>query len=168
MNRTALRLSLALAAVLSSTAARAGTATATINVSAQVPQSCKITSSSDIAFGAYDPVVTHASAAKTATGSVTLQCTKGTTYDLKLGLGSNAAGSQRQLKSPTTSAVLSYDLYSDTASPATPWNETTYVTKTAANMSPATLTIYAEIPAGQPTAEVAADYADSVTATLNF
>ena len=95
--------------VLVASPAFAGSATANVSVSANIANVCTI-STSAVAFGAYDPIVTNASTALDASGAVTITCTKGASTTVGLGLGANAAGSVRKMKD-SGSNLLTYELY---------------------------------------------------------
>jgi spore coat protein U-like protein len=102
----------------------AGAATSTVTVTATVPQTC-IVSTSNVAFGTYDPVTANSTATGInllttgdPNGSVSVTCTKGsTTVDVDLGNGSNLLGTDRQMISG--SDLLKYQLYkASTQAPA--------------------------------------------------
>jgi spore coat protein U-like protein len=93
--------------------ARAATATATLPVTASVPQKCLITVTS-LSFGIYDPVVANASASLTGTGVLGLTCTRrATSITVALSFGGNASGNSRRLKSGND--YLVYELYQPTS-----------------------------------------------------
>jgi len=89
MNRTA-RIALVFGGVVLGMAAPAfaQTATANLNISATVNKTCTITTT-PVAFGIYDPVVTNASTPLDATGTVVVTCTKGAGTRIDLGNGGN-------------------------------------------------------------------------------
>jgi len=87
---------MAIVAAAFSTPASAATATTNLGVSATVTNNCTI-STAALAFGSYDPVVTHAATNLDGTGTVTVACTKGVAPTVGLGLGSNASGSTRRM-----------------------------------------------------------------------
>jgi spore coat protein U-like protein len=129
------------------------TATSSFSVTATVATACKITSANITA--AYDP---NAASATTANGSVTLNCTKGTHYDVGL-VSSNA------WKMVGTGGSLGYTIYQGSSS--TPWTDTGVVSGVAVNFgTPVVLTATASIPPGQDVP--AGSYVDSVTATVTF
>jgi spore coat protein U-like protein len=157
-------------------AALAGTATSNVTVSATVVANCTISTAS-LSFTGYDPVVANAAVPLDTTGSLVVACTKGAAATIGLSQGAHPfAGSTinaplRQVLSPTTSNNIRYDFYQDAArtniwgdvgSGATKTQAYNSVSKTAT-----TLTIYGRMPAGQDVS-VAADYADTVVATINF
>ena len=148
----------------------AATATSNLSVTASVTANCTI-STTPVAFGAYDPVVTNASAALNGTGAVSVTCTNGATTTVTLGQGGNAdtgstaAAPVRRLKDAGTN-FLSYALYSDTGR-TTVWGDTapTGVAHTGSGTLTA-LTVYGQIPGGQNVAP--ASYSDTVVATITF
>jgi len=144
----------------------AGSATATLAVSATVINNCTI-STAAVAFGAYDPVVANASANLDSTGSITIACTKGATATIGLNAGSNASGSSRRLADGTAN-YLSYEIYKD-ASRASVWGNAgadLYSPPAAPNKSPRTFTAYARVTSNQDVP--AGAYGDTITATVNF
>jgi spore coat protein U-like protein len=166
MNRTA-RIALMFGGVVLGMAAPAfaQTATANLNISATVNKTCTITTT-PVAFGAYDPVVTHATAPLDAQGTVVVTCTKGAGTRIDLGLGGNALGSVRRMAGATE--FLTYELYQDSGhtivwgSGATNGNTIGAAPSRAAR----TIDVYGRVPGGQ---DVAADsYTDTVVATINF
>jgi spore coat protein U-like protein len=148
----------AVAFLFAAGAARADT-TATFQVSANVAKVCTI-AATPINLGTYDPVTTAATNA--ATGTITVQCTKNTPYDVKLDNGANGT---RRMKHASLSEYLSYQLYSDSAHQVT-WDGTTFVSGTTASNVAVTHTVFALIPPAQDVA--AGAYSDTVSATINF
>lgn len=155
-------------------AALAGTATSSVTVSATVVANCTISTAS-LSFTGYDPVVANATVPLDATGSLLVACTKGAAATIGLSQGANPfAGSTinaplRQVRSPTTSALIRYDFYQDAAR-TNIWGDVGGTQTQAYNSTSrtaTTLTIYGRMPAGQDVS-VAADYADTVVATINF
>jgi spore coat protein U-like protein len=94
----------------------AGTATSSVTVSATVPQTC-IISTSNVAFGTYDPVTSNslATGADITTtgggnGTVSVTCTKSATgVTIDLGNGVNLSGTDRQMAFGTER--LKYQLF---------------------------------------------------------
>ena len=149
--------------------ASASTQTTTFQVTATVLNNC-IISSTNIAFGNYDPTST---AATTAQGNVSARCTKGDVVYVELGqglnpgAGSTAAVPVRQMKSGTN--LLPYDIYT-TSGGTTEWGTGT-ANRPASQTSTSVLTAlnfptYGSVPAG---ADVpAGSYTDSVIATVTY
>lgn len=157
----------------------ASTATATLAVSASISQNCSI-STTPLAFGAYDPVVTNASTPLNQNGSVTVACTKGAS-GLTVGMdnGLHVSGTQRQMLGGTSANDLQYNLFQPPNN--TPGTACTYPGSTAwsttggglltlsspASKAGRTYNVCGTIPAGQDVS-VDSSYTDSVTATINF
>ena len=151
--------------------AMAATQTSTLSVTATIANVCAISTTSAVAFGAYDPVTANATTPLTATGSLSVTCTSGATEPvITLGVGSNAnvAGSaaapQRQMISAGN--LLAYFLYQDTGYSVV-WGNTAGSGESYTGIGTAsTLTVYGSIPAGQNVP--AGSYADSVVATVTY
>lgn len=107
MKRTVLAAAAIATLVGSMQGTQAATTTTTLGVSASAAAACTL-SASAIAFGTLNP-----SAATTATGSVTVNCTNGDSLTIALDAGLNASGTQRQLINGTNK--LNYNLYQPTA-----------------------------------------------------
>src|SRR2546426_8203955 len=101
--------------------ALAGSNTGSLSIPATVAQTCSVSATSTLAFGAYDPVVANASSALTGTGSVSIKCTKGSSgITVDLDAGAHVSGTQRRLQGATvTTDFLNYGI----TQPATtsPW-----------------------------------------------
>ena len=144
----------------------AATASANLSVTATVTNNCTITTA-PVAFGAYDPVVTHASAHLESTGTVTVTCTRGATATVGLSLGSNAVAGVRQLKDASNN-LLAYELFQD-AGRNTAWDDTPsgqLSIGAAPSKAPRSFTVYGRVPSGQDVP--AGNYGDTVVATVNF
>jgi len=152
---------------LATAPAFAATATSNFTVTASVANNCTI-STTAIAFGAYDPIVTHASTPLDATGSVTITCTKGATTTIGLGPGANAPGTSTTRAMVAGGNKLDYEIYQETGR-TTVWGTSGagLLTPAAApDKSPRAFTTYGRIPAGQDVPS--GSYSDTVTATVNF
>src|SRR5256885_12030593 len=101
--------------------ALAGSSTGSLAIPATVAQTCSVSATSTLAFGAYDPVVANAASALTGTGSVSIKCTKGSSgITVDLDAGAHVSGTQRRLQGATvTTDFLNYGI----TQPATtsPW-----------------------------------------------
>jgi spore coat protein U-like protein len=161
--------------------ALAATTTSSLSVTAAVAQKCSISATSTLAFGTYDPVVTHASSALDGTGSVTVKCTKGSSgITIDLDGGANLTGTQRRLKGTTvTTEFLNYAITQpDTASPYTacPYTTTWGSTVSGSVYTPASVswsastgqqfTVCGRVASAQNVTAQA--YTDTVTVTVNF
>jgi spore coat protein U-like protein len=142
----------------------AQTATANLAVSATVAKNCSI-STTPVAFGSYDPIVTNAVTPLDGTGTVVVTCTKGAGSRIDLGQGSNYSAARRMAGGTD---FLTYELYVDSTR-TTVWGSGAGSGQTIAaapNKNPRTFTVYGRVAAGQDVG--AASYADTVVATINF
>ena len=152
------------------TSTDAATAQQDLSVTASVTANCTI-ATSPVAFGAYDPITTNASAALNATGTVSVTCTSGASTTVTLGQGANAgtgssdAAPARRLSDGSTH-FLTYSLYQDNGR-STVWGNTagTGVASTGSGAQQS-LTVYGSVDAGQNVP--AGSYSDTVTATVTF
>lgn len=149
--------------VVAPTALYADAKTQNLAVSATVQANCSI-STAPVAFGTYDPMTTTA---VTATGGVTVYCTKAATVTVTLGGGSYASGAIRNMKTGTTGAdSLAYELYSNNTY-TTIWNMTNTQGYTSGSKNTAqTWPVYGRINALQDV--TSGSYSDTVVATVNF
>ena len=137
----------------------AGSAPATLNLTASVSAVCTMTAPTTLDFGSYDPVVTNAATAKNETtpGALSLSCTKGTAYQLGFaapsGTLSNGAG-----------GTLNFNLFSDSTH-ATAFG-TNVVSGSAASKTAIAVSVYGQLPANQdvPTG----NYTGTAVATVNY
>lgn len=145
-------------------AGQAATRNTTFQVTATVLKSCRITAT-DLAFGDYDPYLT---APLDATSTITVRCTKNTTYNVGLNAGTfgGATVTARKMTGPDT-AGLGYVLYSDAAR-TTNWGNTVGADTVVGTGSGASqdLTVYGRIPVDQWVE--AGSYADTITATITY
>ena len=163
MKRTVLSL-IAIAAL--TTPAFAASQSANLNVTASVSAQCTITTT-PVAFGAYDPIVTNAAADLTASGSVNVACTKGTAATIDLGNGGNFLGGTRRMGSG--SDFLNYGLFKDAAL-SQAWGTGVAGGTTAAYNAPNknvnSVTVFGMVPQAQDI--TVGNYADVVVATINY
>jgi spore coat protein U-like protein len=155
------------ASLLPGAASAAGSANSNVNVTATVTQNCTISTTTNIGFGAYDPVTV--SAVTDATGAVKLTCTKaatGITLTLNAGTGTPVGPDTRAMKGAVSGDFLSYDIYETayaTRFPTTPVPETV----SGGITSPTTISLFGQIKATPQ--DVSVDtYSDTVQATVNF
>jgi spore coat protein U-like protein len=144
----------------------AASSSATLTVTATVAANCTV-STSPLAFGAYDPLVAHASASLDATGTISVACTKGAASTIGLSLGSNTSGGTRRMTDGSNS-YLTYEMYQDSAR-TTVWGNAgaALLTPAAApSKTPRSFTVYGRMPGNQDVP--AGNYTDTVTATVNF
>ena len=109
MKSARLFLGLSLLVATSSFAGSAAT-TNTNNITASVAPKCTIGAFA-IAFGAYDP---FSATPLDQTGTVSINCTKGTSGVVSLNLGVNASGVVRRMQDTGAAGnFLTYEIYSD-------------------------------------------------------
>jgi spore coat protein U-like protein len=146
---------------------QAASTTSTLGVSATAAAACTLTAA-PVAFGTLST-----SAATSATGSVTVNCTNGDALTIALDAGTSASGSQRRLVNAGN--YLNYSLYQPTAagtaesSPAVAWGDGTALGSTFGTTSTGAaqvFNVYGSVPSGQ-TLYVGA-YTDTVTVTLSY
>ena len=162
--------------VLASVPAFAAAASTNLAVSASIANNCSIATSA-VAFGAYDPIVTHATTPLDGTGTVSITCTKGSPTTVGLGLGSNASGTTRRMVGAATD-FITYEAYQPPDN--TPGTACSYTAPTvwgaagAGLFTPAvapskaarTYNVCGRVAAGQDLP--AGAYTDTVLATVNF
>jgi spore coat protein U-like protein len=145
-----------------------------LSVTASVAAKCIVSSTTVVAFGPYDPVVTNASGGSDldGTGSVGVQCTPGNGTSISLDSGANASGNQRRMQGPagTSSAFLNYNLYSDSGR-TTAWGNgsngaSSFAISTSSTGAERTFTVYGRVPKGQDVN--VGSFSDTVQATVNF
>jgi spore coat protein U-like protein len=155
------------AAALVPAGASAQSATANLAVTANVAANCTI-STTAVAFGAYDPVVTNAAAAKDAAGSVIIACTKGAVPTIGLGLGANSLGPSTRRMLGVSGDLLTYELYQP-AGYTTIWGTSgpnLFSAGASVGRAARTFAVNGRIPGGQDVAT--GNYTDTVVATVNF
>jgi spore coat protein U-like protein len=140
----------------------------TMLVSAGIGKNCVITTT-DIAFGTYDPIVTHATANLDAEGSVTTTCTIGTAGEVLIDYGDHAVegSTDRLMLGVNEAGTLRYEVYTD-LSRTNHWSGVagSGVDITAAGEGEL-MTVYARIPFGQVTA-ANDSYNDSLSVTVVY
>jgi spore coat protein U-like protein len=158
------RCLLALAALVVSTTLHAASNTARLDVSADVAPNCRI-AISNMAFGAYDPLLQHATQQLDAAAAVTMLCTRSSRASITIDIGRNRVGDSRSLNGGSQHVV--YHLYRD-SDRTQAWGGAgdglQFISEGV--YKPQQLTVYGRIPPGQ---EVASGvYTDVVTATVDF
>jgi spore coat protein U-like protein len=172
--RTGKVLFTAIASALLAGTAMAGPSpqTGSFQVTANVVASCRVTNTTNIAFGNYDPADVNSTTALDANGDISVRCVKGTVANVAIEQGiSPATGSScttplRQMASGTER--LGYAIFQD-AGRTTPWgcdasNDQSFTATTVS--TPTTLTTYGRIPAGQDVGTGA--FLDTVNVTVTF
>lgn len=144
-------------------AAFAGSSAATMPITASVTPVC-VVSAAALNFGNYDPILINSTTPLDATGTITVQCIRNSSYTVTLDQGQNGTATTRSMKE-SGGSLLSYDLYTDSAR-TTVWNTANTVTGTAPSSAPIALSVYGRIPPAQNVA--AGSYSDVVNVTVNF
>ncbi len=138
----------------------AATTSGTMPVTATVSSSC-VVSTSAVAFGSYNPT---GGSQLDGTGTVSVTCTKDTSYTVALDGGGQGAVASRAMLSGAN--LLTYQLYSDAAR-TTVWGDTAGQlvsgTGTGAQQD---LTVFGRIPASQNVPSGA--YADTINVTVTY
>ena len=145
-------------------------------VTAEINANC-IMSTTDLAFGAYDPIVANAASDLRATATVSTTCTLGATGVITMSPGdhfSYCVGNDcnRQLANAEETSFLRYNIYTD----ANYWfsgiwnNDVEEMSSVAGFLGSGVshnLTVYGEIPKNQKNA-LAGSYTDTITVTLTY
>jgi spore coat protein U-like protein len=149
-------------------AAHAGSTTATFNVTATVLSTCSATATA-VAFPNYTP----GGGAVTATGTITVKCTNGTTYTVKLNAGTTTGDAFTQRLMANGSDTLQYNLYT-TSGYTTVFGDGTGSTGTGSGTgaginTATTVTVYGQLPdSATNQAAVPLAYSDLITATISY
>lgn len=156
--------SVAVATMLAPIAAQAGTSTSQFKVTLTVQAECKLTSASDIAFGTTGVI----QSALTSTGTIGVQCTNTTPYNIGLnaGAGAGATVTTRRM-SASTGATIDYALYRDSGLTQV-WGDTVNSNTLSGTGSGAvqTHTVYGRVPA--QTTPAAGNYTDTVQVVVTY
>lgn len=157
-------LAIVFGGLLSASGGQAATVSDTMSVSANVLSVC-VVNAGDMVFGNVDPT---SGSAVDQTASISVLCTKGTSFTVGLNAGtaSGATVTSRHMIGGT--GQLGYALYRDAARTAN-WGNTPGTDTPAAQVAASTastLTVYGRIPGGQNV--TAGSYADTITVTVNY
>jgi spore coat protein U-like protein len=154
----------ALAAVLLPSETWAGTSTSQFKVTITVQADCKLTSTTDLAFGNTGVI----QAAITSNAAIGVQCTNTTPYNLGLnaGAGAGATVAMRKMTSGAA-ALIDYSLYRDAAF-TQPWGDTVASNTLGGtgNGAVQTLTVYGRVPIQNTPAP--GNYSDTVQVVVTF
>src|SRR5437667_6287065 len=154
----------ALLAMLSSSAAFAGTTTSTFQVQVTVQASCTIVSSPTLDFQTQGVFAANVD----RTSTLQIQCTNTTPYDIGLnaGTGAGATVTTRKMTSGA-GATVNYSLYSNSGQ-TTNWGNTvgTDTVSATGNGAAQNYTVYGRIP--PQTTPAPAAYADTITLTVTY
>lgn len=161
-----------LGTALSVPAYATGTSSANMSVSANIGMNCTI-STADIGFGAYDPIVTHASVPLDAQGSVTTTCTVGSSGKVIIGQGldprTNSSDTLplRRMSGPSEGDYLNYQVYRDSGHQTVWENDTDFGKSYNASGSAEVMPVYGRVDAGQTTV-AKGSYSDTLLVTVNY
>lgn len=163
-----LSTAIAAASLLSFSTANAGAPSGTtlqgnnnLTVKAQVTGGCQVPAVT-LDFGTY---TSGSVVPVSASTTFTITCTNLSNWQMGLGTGTNPGGlTGRQMSFGANS--LAYDLTQDTATPPTPWDDTTNYLGGTGTGAPQSVTIYGTIPAGQNV--VIGAYTDTVLINVYF
>ena len=146
-----------------------------LNVTASVAAQCIVSSTTDVAFGPYDPLGANASVDLLGQGQVGIKCTPGSGASIAIDSGANPSGNQRRMAAAGGS-LLNYGLYTD-GGRNTAWGNgsngaSPLSISTAANAAEQLFDVYGLVPmaSAQPGAFTyeAGNYSDIVQVTVNF
>jgi spore coat protein U-like protein len=152
---------------LAADADAAGTAQGQLNVTALVANNCIIDANDTLAFGTYDPIVTHKTNPLNVNGTINITCTSGASVTVTLNGGANASAGQRRLVGATPTNFLNYNLFTDVGYLTAFAPDGSVGKGSTGTGSSVPITVYGQVPAGQDT--VAADsYTDTVVTTVTF
>lgn len=162
--RYSIRTLLIAACLVVSATVYAASSSNPLEINAVVVADCQIITS-DLAFGAYDPLVEHATKELDGSAQVTMLCTRSSRAVILIDSGRNPVGTYRGLSGGTQH--VSYQLYRDPGRTQV-WGSVGNVLQFVSNgvAQPQQFVVYGRIPPGQ---EVASGvYTDVVTATVEF
>ena len=175
LNQSKLKLAIVSAMLVGTAAlsvsASAETSSSNMTVSTNIGMNCSITTA-NIAFAAYNPIDTHASAPLNADGSVTTTCTVGSTGKVIIGQGLGVGGGTdeapvRRMGGPGEGDYLNYQVYSDSSLASVWTNEVASGVGYTASGSAQVMTVYGSVPGGQ-TSATQGSYSDTLVVTVNY
>lgn len=140
--------------------AKAGTATDDFDVTANVTQSCTITTAPDLEFGAFTQDAT-----KDGNTSFTVKCNASDQVTIKLE-SANTCSSDVRTMTRTGGGTLSYKLFTDSGK-TTLWPCTTTVNHTPSSPDGDSVSVYGQIQKPS-TLQPAGSYSDTVTITVSY
>lgn len=144
--------------------AGAATATGQFNVTLTLQASCQVTSTSNVAFGTSSIFTTPL----TATGSVAVQCTNTTPYNVGLNAGTGTGATTTNRLMTGGGATIGYQLFRDAARTLN-WGNTVGTDTLAGtgNGQAQTLTVYGLVPV-PTTVPAPGTYTDTVQVTVTY
>lgn len=156
-------LALAMAAVggITYTPVVVAAQTETFDVTITITSTCNIgvtTPATDVAFGSHPSTDTNA----TATGTINVTCTPGTSYTVALDNGGNFTTSRRMTDDGTN--FVAYSLWQD-AGHSQAWDDSANLYNGTGNGAEQEITVYGLVPSAN---FPAGSYSDTITATVAF
>ena len=165
LNQSKLKLAIVSATLLGTAAITAPTyaTTTDMDVTANINVACTI-DTEDLAFGAYDPIITNATDPLTKMASVTSTCTVGASGSILLGNGQNYTeeSGRRMVHAADTQSFLEYSV-SNASYGGADWSDVTM----EGSGSAVEEAVYGQVGAGQNTA-VDGSYSDLIVATVTY
>ena len=159
-----------------SASAYAATSVSDMAVTANIGTNCTM-STTDLAFGTYDPIVANAALDLRATATVSTTCTSGATGVVTMTKGDHSLycvinDCHRQLANAEETGFLRYNIYTSASYyMSNIWNndveEMSSVAQVLGSGVSQDLTVYGEIPKNQKNAP-AGSYTDTITVTLTY
>lgn len=143
----------------------AATDTTTFRVTANVPAQCRVTAT-DLAFGAVDPLGGDVD----QTSSISVRCTKNTTYTVGMDAGVTAGATIAQRKMANGPDTMNYNLYLD-AGRSSVWGTAagSVAVGTGTGMgNTLTHTVYGRVPTGQTNLAVGNYQENTITVTVTY
>lgn len=159
-------LALAMGMACLSPAAMAADATGVVNISASVTPDCTV-GTSTLAFGSASSAAIQAGNVD-ATGTVSVTCTNGVAYTIKLDLGGGTGASMASRKMASGGNLLNYTIY-DSGTHTSVWGDGTDGSVTVAGSGSGaaqSISAYGRIFSGQTPA--AGSYTDTVNVTVSY
>ena len=147
-------------------ASQGADASGTVNISASVTTDCTV-GTSTLAFGSISSTDIESTDID-VDGTVTVTCTSGTTYEVKLDVGTGGGATFDSRKMTSGANLLNYSIY-DSAGRTTVWGDGTGSTNTVSGTGSGaeqSLSAYGRIFSGQT--PVAAAYTDTVAVTVSY
>jgi spore coat protein U-like protein len=143
------------------------TTTATFNTNASIAAQCNM-SAANLSFGTINPLSSQVD----ATTSLTINCTKNTSYTVGLDAGTTSGATIAQRKMANGADIMNYNLYTDAARTIIWGNSAAaplWVPGSGAGLrTPQTLTVYGRVASGQTNLAVGNYQENTITVTLTY
>lgn len=162
--RTSAGIGVSIFLMLATPAAIPGTSTSQFKVTLTVQAECKLTSTTDIAFGTTGVI----QSVLTATGTLGVQCTNTTPYSIGLNAGTGAGATVTARKMTAgAGATIDYSLFRDSAHTQV-WGDAlnSNTLSGTGNGAVQAYTVYGRVPV--QTTPAAGNYSDTVQVTVTY